>query len=198
MSGGVCEPRHENGSMEHDAAVCLFCVKFGDSAATTRGKLRQAFEDAAISKASAFRWHKMFSEDKNLVEDEQRRRRSSATRTGDNTARVRELVRSDRRLAVKMIADEANMNWKTVRLIPTEELGMRTICACAQESLLTSKRITVKLQPPYSPDLAACYFFLFQKVKSAVKGQHLESTEDIQRSVMQALNDIPQTAFQEC
>jgi transposase len=86
-----------------------------------------------------------------------------------------------------MIADEANMNWKTVRLIPTEELGTRTICACAQESLLTSKRITVKLQPPYSPDLAACYFFLFQKVKSAVKGRHFESTEDIQRAVTQVL-----------
>jgi hypothetical protein len=28
MSGGVCEPRHENGSTEHRAAVChiVFCV----------------------------------------------------------------------------------------------------------------------------------------------------------------------------
>jgi len=48
------------------------------------------------------------------------------------------------------------------------------------------------------PDLAPCDFFLFQKTKSAVKGNHFESTEDTQRSVTQALNDIPQTAFQEC
>jgi len=53
-------------------------------------------------------------------------------------------------------------------------------------------------QPPYSPDLAPCEFFLFQKTKLAMKGHHFESTEDIQRSVMQALNDIPQAAFQEC
>jgi len=52
-------------------------------------------------------------------------------------------------------------------------------------------------QPPYSPDLATCDFFLFQKVKSAVKGHHFESTENIQRAVTQALNDIPPTAFQE-
>jgi surfactin synthase thioesterase subunit len=31
-----------------------------------------------------------------------------------------------------------------------------------------------------------------------VKGHHSESTEDIQMSVMQALNDIPHAVFQEC
>jgi len=53
-------------------------------------------------------------------------------------------------------------------------------------------------QPPYSPDLKPCDFFLFQIAKSAMKGHHFESTEDIQRSVTQALNDVPQAAFQEC
>jgi len=31
-----------------------------------------------------------------------------------------------------------------------------------------------------------------------VKGHHFESTESIQKSVTQALNYIPQNAFQEC
>ena len=51
------------------------------------------------------------------------------TRTGGQEALVRELVRSGRRWAVKMIADELKMNRETVRLILTEELGMRKICA---------------------------------------------------------------------
>jgi len=54
------------------------------------------------------------------------------------------------------------------------------------------------LHLPYAPDLAPCNFFLFQKVKSAVKGHHFELMEDIQRSVTQTLKAIPQTAFQEC
>jgi surfactin synthase thioesterase subunit len=54
------------------------------------------------------------------------------------------------------------------------------------------------LQPPYLPDHAPCNFFLLQKVKSAVKGHHFDSLEDIQRSVTQILNDIPQNVFQEC
>jgi len=70
--------------------------------------------------------------------------------------------------------------------------------ALSVAQFLTSKCITMMSQPLYSPDLAPCDFFLFQKAKSAVKGHDFESTEDIQKSVTQALNDIPQVAFQEC
>ena len=58
MSGGVCEPRHENGTTVHRAAVChlLFCVKLGDSATITHGKLQQALGDDAMSTEQAFLW----------------------------------------------------------------------------------------------------------------------------------------------
>jgi len=74
MLEGVCEPRHENGSTEHRAAVCylFICVKLGDSATITNGKLQQTFGDDAMSRAQAFHWHKMFSEGRSLVEDEKR------------------------------------------------------------------------------------------------------------------------------
>ena len=88
----------------------LFCVKLGDSATRTHGKLQQAFGDDAMSRAQAYHWHKMFSEGRTVVEDEQRSGRPSTARTSDNTVRVRELVRSDRRLTVKMTADEVNVN----------------------------------------------------------------------------------------
>jgi len=51
------------------------------------------------------------------------------------------------------------------------------------------------LQPPYSPDFGPYDFFLLQKLKLAVKGHYFESTEDIPRSVTQAINDIPQNVF---
>ena len=54
---GVCEPRHENGSMVHRAAAYhLFFVrvKLADSANTARGKLQQAFGNDAMSRAQAF------------------------------------------------------------------------------------------------------------------------------------------------
>ena len=56
MSGGVCEPRHENGSTEHHAALChlFFYVKLGDIATTAHGILQQAFGDDAMSRKQAF------------------------------------------------------------------------------------------------------------------------------------------------
>jgi hypothetical protein len=46
----------KNGTTEHRAAVChLFCVKIGDSATTTHGKLQQAFGDDAMSRAQALK-----------------------------------------------------------------------------------------------------------------------------------------------
>jgi transposase len=62
---------------------------------------------------------------------------------------------------------------------------------------LKSNGIIVMPQPPYSPDLAPGDFFSFQKTKPAMKGHHFDSKEYIQKSVTQALNDIPQAEFQE-
>ena len=125
--------------------VCV-CVKLGDSATTTDGKLQQAFGDDAISRAQAFRWHKILSESRTIVEDEQLSGWPSAKRAGDSTARERELVRADRRLTVRTIADEVNMNRETVRLIPTEELGMKKKnCVKMVPRNLTEQQLVARL-----------------------------------------------------
>jgi hypothetical protein len=127
--------------------VChILCAKLADNVTTTHGKLQQAFRDDAISRAQTFRWHKIFSESRTVVEDEQRSRRPSATGTGDNTARVRELVGSDGRLTVGMIAVEVKMNRETFRLILTEELGMRKICAKMVPWNLTQQQREARLR----------------------------------------------------
>ena len=119
----------KHGKLRNGMPSFFFCVKLCDNATTTHVKLQQAFAEVAMSRAQTFRWLKMFTESRTFVEDEQRSGRPSTTRRGDNTARVRELVRSHRRLTIEMIADQVNMNRETVRLILTEELGMRKICA---------------------------------------------------------------------
>jgi hypothetical protein len=118
----------------------FLCVKLGGSVTTTHGKLQQAFGDDAMSRAQAFRWHKMFSEDRTVIEDEQHSGGPSATRTGDNITWVRELVHSERRLTVTMISDEVNMNRETVRLILTAELEMRKIYAKMVPRYLTEQQ----------------------------------------------------------
>jgi transposase len=106
-----------------------FCVKLDETASETFKKLQKAYGDEVLSQAQVFRWHKMFKEGREHVEDEQRSGRPSTSRTDENVERVRILVDKDRRVTVRFIANELELNKNTVNQILNEELGMRKICA---------------------------------------------------------------------
>ncbi|PNF29733.1 hypothetical protein B7P43_G11195 [Cryptotermes secundus] len=58
------------------------------------------------------------------------------------------------------------------------------------------KGITVLDHPPYSPDLATGDFWLFPKVKLAMKGDRHDTIQDIQRESTAVLNANPQKGVQ--
>jgi len=70
------------------------------------------------------------------VEDNHRSGRPSTSRTEENVQRVREKVRSDRRLTVTMIADELDMNCERVWRTITEDLSISKICTKMVPKLL--------------------------------------------------------------
>lgn len=63
---------------------------------------------------------------------------------------------------------------------------------------LAKNNIAVLEQPPYSPDLAPCDFFLFLKLKGVIKGIHFEGVDAIKKALMTELNGIPVESFQQC
>ncbi|GFY26438.1 HTH_48 domain-containing protein [Trichonephila clavipes] len=69
------------------------------------------------------------AEGRESIEDESRNGRPSVSKTTENVVRVRDLAYLDRRLAVRMIGEELNLNHTTVHQILTNELKMRKICA---------------------------------------------------------------------
>lgn len=66
------------------------------------------------------------------------------------------------------------------------------------QAFLTEHNIPVVCQAPYSPDMAACDFWLFPKMKMLLKGTRFESREDIMQNAMERLLTIPKTVFQKC
>ena len=48
---------------------------------------------------------------------------------------------------------------------------------------LTKNNIAVLAQPPYSPDLAPCDFFLFPKLKEVIKKTRFQDSEAIKTAV---------------
>ena len=74
------------------------------------------------------------------MEDEPRVGRPSSSKTGDHVERVRSLVRSDRRLRLRMISSELNLNRFTVHQILTQDLDMRKLCAKMVPKNLTTEQ----------------------------------------------------------
>ena len=62
-----------------------------------------------------------------------------------------------------------------------------------------AKNSTTKMDhPSYSPDLALCDFWLFPKLKNALKGQRFADLSDIQCNVKTLLRGILKNDFQDC
>ena len=59
----------------------------------------------------------------------------------------------------------------------------------AQESLTMP-------QPPYSPDMAPCDFFLFPKIKRTLKGRRFTAIDDIKSASLKELKAIPKIEFE--
>ena len=106
-----------------------FLVRLGKTPAEALKLLQEVYDDNKMSRTRLFEWHRRFKEGREEVEDDHRSGRPSTNRTDKNVERVRQKVRSDFRLTVRMTADELGINSERVWRIITEDLGMRKICA---------------------------------------------------------------------
>ena len=70
--------------------------------------------------------------------------------------------------------------------------------ALSIRQFLAENNIAVLEQPPYSPDLALCDFFLFPKLKGVIKGTRFQDSKAITTAVTKELRAIPMESFQKC
>ena len=113
----------EERKIEQRCAI-KFCVKLWETGIETFNKLKQAYGEHALSRSQVFKWYKAFSEGRESIKDKPRSERPSTSKTDNNVEIVRALVRSERRLTVRMIASELNLNHTMVHQILTEELAI--------------------------------------------------------------------------
>jgi len=70
--------------------------------------------------------------------------------------------------------------------------------ALSVKRFLAKNRTPVLQHPPYLPDLAPCNFWLFPKLKSALKGTHFESVEAVKTKATEVLKTLQEKDFQHC
>ena len=72
-----------------------------------------------------------------------------------------------------------------------------------EQQFLAKHKIVQLRQPPYSPDIAPCDFWMFSKLKMALKGKRSDDIETIQsnadaREETHELKAISKSAFEDC
>jgi transposase len=122
-----------------------FYVNIGKSASETLALLTVAYGEYTMKKSSVFEWHRQFKEGREDVQDDPRSGQPKTQRTDTNVDRVRTLLHSDRRLGVRVIAEELTMNRETVQQIEKEYLGMRKISAKMVPRILTHDQGRINL-----------------------------------------------------
>jgi hypothetical protein len=82
--------------------VIKSCFKAGLSATETLVLVQKSYGNEALKRSNVFRWYSRFRDGRELVEDDERGGRPKLTRTEVNIAAVADLVKNDRRIALRI------------------------------------------------------------------------------------------------
>ncbi|GFX87914.1 HTH_48 domain-containing protein [Trichonephila clavipes] len=156
-----------------------FCIRLGKSGASTLEMIQQAYGRESLSQAQVFRWHKMFKEGRERIEDEPR-----AGSWDEKDLRQTREESFNGGLEISAFGPEISANWKF-----HHDNEPSNTCSVVTEHLTKNGIVTIP-QPPYSPDLPPVDFFLFPKGKTAFKGRHHETLDDVKRTCNHALKDV--------
>ena len=185
--------------------VVKFHMKLGETATQIYNLLKKVYGNECSSRARVSEWFKRFQDDREDVEDDSRLGRPSTSKTDDNIETIGNLVRSDRRLSIRAIAETVGIDKECVRPeLWKDKSWILHLDNPPAHSALSVKRFLAKYSipvldhPPYSPDLAPCDFYLFPKVKSALKGTRFESVKAVNEKVARVLKKLTKEDFQHC
>jgi hypothetical protein len=106
-----------------------FCFKASLYVTETLVLVQEAYGNEALYQLKVFRWYSLFRDGRDLVEDDERGGRPKLFRTEVNTAAVADLVKNDRRITSRMIAESLNILKIVVLRILKEDLGKRKFSA---------------------------------------------------------------------
>ena len=100
--------------------------------------LMDVYGKECMSRTRVFEWHKRFHEGRTDVEDDERSQRPTISKTTNNNRESEKMVREDRRLSIRLIAERMSVDKETMWQVLHENLHMTKVCAQVVSKLLTS------------------------------------------------------------
>ena len=121
--------------------------------------MQKAYGNETLNRSKVFKWYSLFRDGKELVEDGERGGLPKSTRTEVNIAVVADLVKNDRRIAKRMIAESLNFPKTVVLRILKEDLGKRKLCAHFVPHSLTPEQKEYRVKTLSRWPMQAIFFF---------------------------------------
>jgi len=110
--------------------VCIdLCFRLGKTGAETYEIQQAALGESCLSRSKTFEWYFDFKRGRRSFEVDLRPGRLSTSHTDATVARVREIVRADRRPTIRADAEEVRIAFSKYQKILTEDLRMRRVTA---------------------------------------------------------------------
>ena len=174
-----------------------FCLRNGISIAETFRILQKDFGDLTMLQKNVYKWYKDFKEGRERVDDLERPGRpSTSTDTKVVDCQLKTLLtllvfKGDHSAPFQKIF-WADYSW----FLHHDKASSHTALVLRDHFIKNSTHIVP--QPPYSPDLTPCDFWLFPKLKRPLRGHHFDTIEEIQAESKKASKAIPEIEFNKC
>ena len=176
----LCQCREMVVKEEQRVAI-KFCCKVNFSATKTVELIQKAYGDAALSRTTIFEWHKRFREGRESVKEDERSGRPTTSRTDDNIATIDKMIKGDRNVTSRLIADTLGIPKTVVLRILRDDMKKikRPGKFGSKNSTVYDSKTSRNIEPPppYSPYLSPLDYFLFPKVKLQLKGARFDTIE---------------------
>lgn len=121
-----------------------FHVKLGKTATETYNLLKEVYGNECLSRARVLEWFKRFQDGREDVQDDSRPGRPSTSKTDDNIEKIGNLIRSDRRLSIRAIAETVRIDKESVRQILHNNFNMQKVCAKMVPKILTFEQLEAR------------------------------------------------------
>ena len=166
--------------------------------------LKVAFGECTVSQKSVYKWYKLFTKGPEGP---------STSTINENTKAMKKIVMENRRITIGEVAEDVGITDGSFHTIFWDILGLKCVaakfvpkllnfdlltCHCLFVIFLAKNNTVIIPQPPYSPDLAPCDFFLFPRLKRPMNGRRFATIEEIKTESLRELKDIPKSAYQKC
>ena len=127
-------------------AVVRFLHSLGKPGAEIHRQIAETYGEGAMSRSRVYQWCGWFEEGRTSLEDEPKSGRPKTSKNEENTTRVDELIKGDRRMKIRDIAMELEIPKSTVHEIVHDILGYRKVSARWVPKMLTEDHMLQRVE----------------------------------------------------